>query len=252
MKKLVLFLIMFSFSVSCFAKEVLNVYSGAGLMKPMNELSKSFEEKYNRKISIHYGGSGELFGLIAAGQPCDVFIPGAEKYTFDALKNGWVVKSSIKKIVYHIPVIAVPKGNPAHIKSLSDLMRKGVKVAICDPKSAAIGKTAVKILKKNKIYGQLKDENIKVYAPTVNQLLIYVVLRQVDAAVIWQDLTKWANSRGKIEAISIPEKDNIVKTIPAAVMTASKNKNLSKQFVGYITSKKGMIVWKKWGFEPVK
>ncbi len=220
-------------------------------MKPMNELAKNFEEKYNAKINIHYGGSGEIFGLVAVGQPCDVFIPGAEKYTFDALKNGWIVKSSIKEIVYHIPVIIVPKGNPAHIKNLFDLAHKNVKIAICDPKSAAMGKVSVKILKKNKIYKQVK-KNIKVYAPTVNQLLVYVILRQVDAAIVWQDLTKWASSKGKIETISIHRENNVIKTIPAAIMLTSKNKNLSKQFINYITSKEGLNIWQKWGFKPVK
>jgi accessory colonization factor AcfC len=28
-------------------------------------------------------------------------------------------------LVYHVPVLAVPKGNPAHIKTLSDLARPG-------------------------------------------------------------------------------------------------------------------------------
>lgn len=188
------------------------VFSGAGLIKPMEEMRANFEKENSVKVDVHYGSSGEIFGMVAAGQPCDVLIPGAEKYTMDALKNGWIRKETIRKMVLHLPSIAVPKGNPADIKGLDDLAREGVRVSIGDPKAPAIGRVAKKMLSKAGLWESVQP-NISVLAPTVNQLLIYVALEQVDAAIIWDDLTTWAEGKGKIEVIHIDKKRNIIKTI---------------------------------------
>jgi len=249
MKKLFLVLIV----VLLFAGQSLGadlvIFSGAGLMKPMEEMRKNFEARHSITADVHYGSSGEIFAMVAGGQPCDVLIPGAEKYTEDALKNGWVLEETIQKMVLHVPVLAVPKGNPAGIKGLEDLARPGVKVSIGDPKAPAIGRVARKILQKNGLWEKVTP-NIVVYAPTVNQLLIYVALKQVDGAIIWGDLVTWAEGKGKLEVIRIPKEQNIIKTIPTAVCTSAPHKERALEFNKYVASGEGMAIWQKWGFEP--
>jgi molybdate transport system substrate-binding protein len=224
------------------------VFSGAGLMKPMEEMRKNFEKFHRVIVEVHYGNSGEIFGMLAAGRPCDVLIPGSEEYTQDALKNGWVIKNTIRNLVLHEPVIAVQNGNPASILRLEDLARQGVKVAIGDPKAPAIGRVSKKILEKAGLWEKVQP-NIQVYAPMVNQLLIYVALKQVDAAIIWKDLSAWAEAKEKIEVIPIEKKYNIVKTIPTAVCTKAEHRDLAEKFNDYISSPEGLAIWKEWGFE---
>ena len=236
------------FASNAFAADLI-VYSGAGLIKPMEELKGAFEKLHGIQADIHYGSSGEIFSQVAAGQPCDVLIPGAEKYTEDALKNGWVIEETIRKVVLHLPVIAVPKGNPAQIEGLEDLARPGVRVSIGDPKAPAIGRVAKQILVKNELWEKVSP-NITVYAPTVNQLLIYIALSQVDAAIIWEDLVTWAEGKGKLEVVKIPAEMNIIKTIPTAVCTKAPNKDMAMKFNDYISSAAGIQVFQKWGFEP--
>ncbi len=249
MRKFVLILgMLVLFMGNAYAADLM-VLSGAGLIKPMEEMRKNFENKHGIQVDVHYGSSGEIFGMVAAGQPCDVLIPGAAKYTQDALKNGWVIKETIHNLVLHVPVIAVPKGNPANIQGFEDLVRPGVKVAIGDPKAPAIGRVAKKMLKKAKLWEKVQP-NIEVYAPTVNQLLIYVALKQVEAAVIWGDLTSWAEGKGKIEVVPIEKKYNMIKTIPTAVCTKARHKERAEAFNAYVSSPEGFRIWKKWGFEP--
>jgi molybdate transport system substrate-binding protein len=246
------FLVIFAMGIlwtgQCLAADLV-IFSGAGLMKPMEEMRKNFESTHTVTVDVHYGGSGEIFAQVAAGQPCDVLIPGAEKYTNDALKNGWVIGDTIRPLVLHVPLIAVPTGNPAKITCLEDLAREGVRVAIGDPKAPAIGRVAKQILEKNKLWERVTP-NINVYAPTVNQLLIYVALRQVDAAIIWGDMVVWAEGKGKLDVVRIAESKNITKTIPTAVCTKAPHRNLAMRFNDYISSPEGLGVWQKWGFEP--
>ena len=227
----------------------LRIYSGAGLMKPMEEMRQNFEEQNGVSIDVHYGSSGEIFGMLAAGQECDVFIPGAEKYTMDAVKNGWIDQASIVKVVKHVPVIVVPGGNPAGITGLDDLARPGVKVALGDPKAPAIGKTAKKILDKAGLWDKVQP-NISVYAPTANQLLIYTALAQVDATINWLDVTAWAEGKGKIETVRIDDARNLIKTIPTALHVSAVGKPMAVKLNEYIASPQGLAVWEKWGFEP--
>ncbi|GBC59425.1 molybdenum ABC transporter substrate-binding pro tein [Desulfonema ishimotonii] len=248
MRYLITFLATVLLAFNSFAAD-LSVYAGAGLIKPMEELRKNFEQEHHISVSVHYGGSGELFGLMAAGRPSDVFIPGAAKYTQDALKNGWIVRESIRDLVRHVPVIVVPAGNPAHIQTLEDLTKPGIRVALGDPKGPAIGRVSKKLLSEAGLYEKVRA-NTRVLTPTVNQLLIYVTLKQADAAIIWEDLVSWSENRGKADVIRIPEAQNQIKTIPTAVTTHGKENPLAPRFSDHIASEAGLAIWKKWGFQP--
>jgi len=226
----------------------LRIFSGAGLMKPMEEMRQNFEQQHGVEIDVHYGSSGEIFGMLAAGQECDVFIPGAEKYTMDGVKNGWIDQASMIKMVKHVPVIVVPGGNPAGITGLDDLAKPGVKVALGDPKAPAIGKVAKKILSKAGLWEQVQP-NVSVFAPTCNQLLIYTALAQVDATINWLDVTTWAEGKGKVDVVRIDDGRNIIKTIPTALHVSAVKKPLAQQLNAYIGSEEGLAIWEKWGFE---
>lgn len=226
----------------------LRVFSGAGLMKPMEELRKNFEQQHDVSIEVHYGSSGEIFGMLSMGQECDVFIPGAAKYTMDAVKNGWIDEDSIIKLVKHIPAILVPAGNPAGVNSLEDLAGPGVKVALGDPKSPAIGKVAKKMLQKQGLWEAVQP-NIAVLAPTANQLLIYAALGQADATINWLDVSTWADDKGKIQIVRIDPEKNMIKDIPTALHVSAVDKPLAARLNEYIGSEEGLRIWEKHGFE---
>ncbi len=233
----------------------LYVLSGAGLMKPMNELIQQFQQKYHVKVIVDYGGSGEIFAKLKTGEG-DVFVPGSYYYAVQAIKDGFIIQSTLVNITKHIPVIAVPINNPEGIHSLKDLLKPGFKIAIGDPKACAIGKVAYKIFKKNGLWSKFEEKMKRgevVLAPTVNQLLLYLVTGQVKAAIIWEDLVTWSQAHGKIKIIEIPASQNIIKTIPAAVtIYAERNGKLkiAEEFVQYISSDEGLKIWEKWGFKP--
>lgn len=237
-----------------FGKEnqILMVCSGAGLMKPMNELINQFEQKTGIKVQVHYGGSAEIFGILETTCGCDVFIPGAYKYTQDALKRGYLIKDTIKNLTLHIPVIIVSVNNPKHIQTLEDLAKPGIKVVLGDPQACAIGKVAKKILEKNGLWEKVK-KNVLTFTPTVNQLIIYIITGQADAAIIWEDMTSWTQAKGKITVITIPTKQNIIKTIPTAVTVCAEKHDvlaIARLFNDFIATPKALTIWEKWGFKP--
>jgi len=234
----------------CSEDDPLLIYCGAGLMKPMDELAVQFQEKYDCSTRMIYAGSGELFGMIATRKNGDVYIPGADKYTKDALEKNMVVEKGMETICYHVPVILAPAENPGNINCLDDLTKDGLRLALADSKAAAIGKVGNKILEKNGIK-EAVEKNVVAKPSTTNQLLIYTATGQVDGTIAWEDQSTWAQSKGKVTIIPITPSKNIIKTIPASVVSYSKKTEMAEDFIQFITSEDGKKVWKKWGF-PLK
>ncbi|UCD58889.1 MAG: molybdate ABC transporter substrate-binding protein [Candidatus Hydrogenedentota bacterium] len=229
--------------------DVLDVFCGAGLMKPMEEIRMEFGSRYGVDVVVHYGGSGELLGQLALEQTCDVFIPGAKKYIGDAAGNGWIADGTVRDIARHIPVIAVASGNPKEINTLDDMTKPGVTVALGDPDACAIGRLAREIFEKNALVERIR-RNIKVRAPTVNQLLLYVALGQADAAIIWEDMALWAQGAGELTIVPIPDERNVIRTVSTAVTTRSRNRGLAERFNEFVVSDEARSIWTRWGFDP--
>ncbi|MBC7075915.1 MAG: molybdate ABC transporter substrate-binding protein [Syntrophomonadaceae bacterium] len=228
------------------SQESLMVYSGAGLRKPMDEIGKVFEEKYNVKVEYSYAGSAQNLSQIEITGKGDVYIPGAMYYAEQAIEKGLAINK--QDVAYHIPVIAVPKGNPAGIKKLEDLAKPGVKVALGDEKAAAIGKTAISILEKNGIKSAV-EANVKATAPTVNEVLVYVTMKQVDAAIIWEDNVVGVE---EVEIVQIPAEQNEIKTLPVCVLKSSEKPDLAQKFADFVAGPEGKEIFEKHGFRPVE
>ncbi|RZB34695.1 MAG: molybdate transport system substrate-binding protein [Desulfobacteraceae bacterium Eth-SRB1] len=221
------------------------VYSGAGIRKPMDELGRMFEQQYGIKVRYNYAGSGHLLSQIELSKTGDIYQPGATYYLSIAKKKGFIDYE--KFAAYHVPVIAVPKGNPANITCLKDLAKPGLRIALGDPKACAIGKLGNKILKKNRIKDAV-DKNVITRAVTVNELIVAISMGQVDAAITWEESVLFASHKTHI--IKIPGKQNIIKIIPIGRLTFSENKDDAAKFVDFVTSDKGKAIYKKHGFTP--
>jgi molybdate transport system substrate-binding protein len=221
------------------------VLAGAGFSKVTPELVEAFNEKYpNIKVNVKYGGSGELFATLETQKTGDVFLPAAYKYMNESISNGYMQDDTVVNITENVPVIVVQKGNPKNITSVKDLSRSDVKVGLGEPEGPAIGKTSEKLLEKNNV-----TVNPVVTTTTVNQLLTYMISGEIDATIIWKDMTVWEESKDKIDVIEIPEKDNSISTIPVGITKYAKDQSASEKFQEFIISDEGKAIWEKWGFE---
>ena len=223
--------------------QALMVYSGAGMLKPMDEIGTLFEQKYGVTVNYNYGGSNTLLSQIELTQQGDVYMPGATMYIEKAKEKGFVDYEQL--VAYHVPVIAVPEGNPANITSLNDLTKPGVKVVLGDAKAAACGKIANKILEKNGIFDAV-DANVIARTATVNELVVSTCMGTADASIIWK--ASLVRTEKKTDIIEIPKEQNIIKVIPIGTLTFSENKDMAKQFVDFVASDKGREVFEKHGF----
>lgn len=229
------------------ARPSLLVYSGAGLRQAMDEIAAAFEKQTGIKVTLTYGGSAQLNSQILLTKQGDVCLPGDVTELATLREKNLVAWE--KNVVYHVPALAVPKGNPASIRALADLARPGVRVALGDPEANPIGKLANKVLADHDLL-EAVAKNVVVRTATVNELVVYLSTRQADAAIIWEE--NYRGCEDRIELIPVSELDKYVKTVPVAVLAYSKKPHEAQQLAEFIASPTGMAIWKKWGYRPVK
>jgi molybdate transport system substrate-binding protein len=123
-------------------------------------------------------------------------------------------------------IIAVPKGNPKHIRGLKDLAGKNLRIAAGQPKQCTIGVLTREILKSE---GLLDDVMKNVVAETCSSALLLpmVTTGSVDAAFVYQ--SDILGARDQVDAIRIPSpKARAVQ--PFSIARTSQQKWLSRRF----------------------
>lgn len=217
------------------------VYAGAGLKAPMEEIGQLFTRKNGIDIQYTYGGSGMLISQMNLTKKGDVFIPGSTVEFSTAKSQGLVNTSQL--IAYHVPVIAVQKGNPKNITSIRDFARPGLKVALGDANATAIGKAGTKMFNKYNIT-EAVEKNVVTRTPTINELTVIMNTGQADASLLTLDQI----DPNKMDAITIPASDNVVLIVPIGVTTFTKNPENAREFADFVASDEGKAIFAKHGF----
>lgn len=218
----------------------LMVYCGAGMTKPFEEIASNFKEKTGCNIEVTYANAAQIQSQITTSEEGDLFVAGAE----DELKPVSDYVSESKKLVKHIPVLAVASGNPKDIKGLGDLTKDDVTVVLADAESTPIGKIAKKALGDLNIY---KKVNIEATTSTAPELTNAIEAEECDAVIVWKENVK----SDKVEIVDTTDLDNYVKVVPAASLNCSENKESLAEFLTYLDTDEAKAVWEKYGYELV-
>jgi molybdate transport system substrate-binding protein len=161
----------------------------------------------------------------------DVFSSGAEYILDDAEDQGLIINGSRKSLGYRRSVIIVPLGNPAKIKSLKDLCRKNVKIGIAV--DGCLKGVWDDIASKAGLTDQIR-KNITHHADACGSLMGLIHSNKVDAVIGWNAFQGvWPNT---CEAIELPENLQVFRSTVAGIVSYTKDKELSKKFIDYLTS----------------
>lgn len=222
--------------------DTLFVYSGAGLKAPMQEISAQFGEQHHVTVDNTYAGSGALITQMELSEKGDIFIPGGTPDYAIAVGKG-LVSDAPEYVAYHVPVIAVQKGNPLNITSVEDLTRPGVKIALGGINETAIGKAGDKLFVAHGIKDAV-EENVVLRAPTINELVVAMNMGTADATLITIDKT----NSDTMEAIQLPLEDNMALIIPIGMTTFTENPDLAEEYIDFVSSEEGKAIFAKHGF----
>jgi molybdate transport system substrate-binding protein len=225
----------------CAAEDSLLVYCGAGMMEPIEEIADLFFEEEGVEIQYTFAGAAHLLSQIELYQTGDLYMPGARSDIESAMEKGLVDET--RDVVYHVPCIITPKGNPTGVESLEDLAEPGVRVVLGDPTGNPIGKISKKMLESLGIWDEVED-NIVAFSGTVNELLVYISLGQADAAIVWEDLFD-SETMDKVE---IPQEMNAIKVVSIGTLVFSEDEETAEKFMNFVASEEGKAVFADHGF----
>lgn len=217
----------------------LTVYAASSLKSVFEGLGKEFEAEHpGVHVSFSFAGSSDLVAQIQQGAPADVFASAdtknMEKLGADAV--------AAKDFATNTLEIAVPEGNPAHVRGLADLVRKDVQLVTC-ASEVPCGAAAATVETNAKLDWKPVSEE-----QSVADVLGKVESGEADAGLVY--VTDVKAAAGKVVGIDIPASVNAVNTYPIAAVKGSKHADLAGAWVALVTGTSGQKALAAAGFGP--
>ncbi len=225
--------------------DTLHIYCAANMRKPIREIAEKYKEKYKVTINADYDGSGSLLAkLQIVDNYADLYLSADDSYILKAREKGLVAESL--PVAYMRPVIAVRKGNPKKISGVADLLGKDLKVAVCNPDQAAVGRSTRRVLKESGHWDPL-EKKVTVMKSKVTDLATDVKLGAVDAAIVWDSTVAMYP---ELEAIRDPLLGKERVNVTLGIVSSTRSPPSALRFARFVASAdEGMRVFKKFGFE---
>jgi len=223
------------------------VYCAAGINNPINAIGEKFKEKCGAEVQITFANSTDLISQMEITKKGDLCILASVE-DYQSAKDKNLIKDE-KELSKHIPAIAVPKGNPANIKSLKDFGKSGVKIIIGDPQVTPLGKLANKLFEKQGVLDAAKNNTVATFS-TVNEVVTFLSQGKGDCSIVWED--NILNASKDLDLISIPESENMIKTIPVCTLQSSSENELAQEFMKYAASDEAKEIFKKFNLKPIE
>jgi molybdate transport system substrate-binding protein len=238
MKRIVVTLFLFALlagpAAAATQRSQITVYAAASLTNAFPAIDRT--EKYS------FGGSNTLATQIAQGAPADVFASANMTLPTQLFQKGVCSKPVV--FTRNALVIVVPKSNPAHIHSIYDLTRSGVKLDIAAP-GVPVGSYTLQVLKNMNLSSAVL-KNVVSQETDVREVLAKVALAEADAGFVYST-----------DAKAVPKKVTVVK-VPAwaqpkvqygiCVVSHSSDKTDARAFIKRVLSKAGQRKLHNFGF----
>jgi molybdate transport system substrate-binding protein len=231
------------------AAESLLIYAGAASKPPTEEAAKAYEAKTGTKVEVVFGGSGIVLSQMKLSKQGDIYFPGSSDFMEKAKRDGDVFADTEKIIVYLVPAINVQRGNPHNIKTLKDLTKPGLKVAIANPEGVCVGLYAVEIIEQQFTPEEKAafQANLANYTESCEKTATALSLKMVDAVIGWGVFEHWDPSR--IETIPLPASQiPRVGYIPIAIAKFTRDRDAAQKFIDFLTGPEGQKIFARYQY----
>lgn len=233
----------------------LTVLAAASLTDSFKEIGAAFERANpGVKVTFSFAGSQTLRTQIQQGAKADIFA-SADAANMDPLKTADLLAGAPQVFTRNVLTVIVPKANPAGLKQLDDLARPGLKLIFADA-GVPVGNYTLQVLDKlsaDPAYGtNFKSQvlaNVVSKETDVKAVVSKVSLGEADGGVVYT--TDAQVAAGKLSAIPIPERYNVIATYPIAILKSGANLPLAQRFVGYVLGAEGQAVLNRYGFSAL-
>jgi molybdate transport system substrate-binding protein len=237
----------------------INVFTARACAAPLRECAPLFERE--ARIHVEIGecsrhcasanaeeaagttGGDDFLAEIADAGIYDLAIAGAEYLLDDGETRGIIAKGQRRFIALRKAAILVPADNPAGVRTLDDMARPGLKVAV----------SVLDCLKGlwEDLCGRagLLDpvrRNITFYANGCIAIVEAVAQHKVDAAFGWTAFEHLAE--GRILVLPLPEAQTICRATSIGMLAACKRPDLATRFMDFLATPQARAVYTRYGW----
>jgi molybdate transport system substrate-binding protein len=227
----------------------LTVFAAASLNKVFPQIAAAFTRSDpGVRFTFNFAGTDTLATQIEQGAPADVFAGASAKYGVEL--SGKSLIDAPRTFATNTLVVVVPAANPAHIASLRDLTKPGVKLVIGDA-TVPIGAYTRKVLGNlDSTYGAGYSgkvlKNVVSETLDVTSILTSVSLGNADAGFVY--VTDARGAVGQVRSIALPAAAQAVASYPIAVVKASGNATVAQRFTTFVTGSQAQAILRAAGF----
>ena len=249
------------------------LYVGGNYFFAMAPLVKAFEEQYPQyKGRIFYvtippgmlvtamkdGGTFTSGNMTFTVKP-DAYFAGLKKVKA-LIADGTLTGKAVPYVTNDLTIM-VPKGNPAHITSLADLDKPGVRVVMPNPAYEGIARQIEMSLKKaggNALESAIYDTGVKNGTTVLThihhrQTPLFLMQGLADAGITWKSEAVFQEQAGHpIEDIPIPVADNTTAIYAGAMVKGAAHPQAASAWLEFIHSPTAMAIFERYDFKPYK
>ena len=233
----------------------LTVYAAASLTDAFKELGKTLEASHpGLTAQFNFAGSQQLAVQIEQGAPADVFACADQRW-MDYAKEKGLFDGESTIFARNRLVAIVPRTNPARIRRLQDLVRKGIKLVVA-AEAVPAGKYSRETLQNlagapgfPPAYDRQVLANVVSQEENVKAVVAKVQLGEADAGLVYRSDVTPAVARF-VRVFEIPDPYNVLATYPIAVLKAAGNPEAARQFVELVSSDAGQRILQRHGLLP--
>jgi molybdate transport system substrate-binding protein len=210
------------------------VYAAASLTDVFPKVSPS--SRYQ------FAGSNQLALQLTRGAPADVFASASPVYTQQLFRDGLVERP--RTFATNSLVLAVPRSNPAKIRSVFDLAKRPKLKLVVAGQKVPVGLYTREVLKRLSLLRVLRKAVSQ--EPDVKGIVGKLALGEADAGFVYATDVRAASSR--LIAIPLPQRSQPTVRYEVAVVKESDNREAALEFVADLLSTDGRRELKRAGF----
>jgi molybdate transport system substrate-binding protein len=191
---------------------------------------------------FQFAGSNQLALQIRNGAPADVFASASPIYTQDLFRDGLVERPRL--FATNSLVLAVPRSNPANIRTVQDLARRPKLKLVVAGAKVPIGLYTREVLKRLGLLRVLRKAVSQ--EPDVKGIVGKLALGQADAGFIYRTDVQAASSR--LKAIPLPTRAQPTVRYEIALVKGTSNRASALELVADVLGEDGRRELRRAGF----